>query len=166
MYDELYILILEDEIAHAEAIRRSIVSKRNCVSIEIAYSIGEFSGFLSKRVPDLILTDINLPDGNFLDEYASRLPEIESPVIIMTSYGDEAVAVQAIKSGALDYIVKSENTFNEIPRLIDRWVREWRNIQKSKQAEDALKESEVRYRLLADNISDTVWLLDLEFNTI
>ena len=40
------------------------------------------------------------------------------PVLIMTSFGNERVAVDALKAGALDYIVKSPESFAEIPRIV------------------------------------------------
>lgn len=166
MNDIYTILIIEDEDAHAQAIKRAIISYSSQYNVVVAYSIKEYHAIIQSTNPCLILSDINLPDGNALEVMANAKENHFFPLVVMTSFGDEAIAVQAIKLGALDYIVKSEQSFREIPRLIERWIREWHNIEKRAMAEAALKESEARYRLLAENINDTVWLTDLELKTI
>ncbi|WP_201323909.1 hybrid sensor histidine kinase/response regulator [Pseudanabaena sp. lw0831] len=63
--------------------------------------------------PDVILLDINLPDGNGLEllESMSKSPSAQqSCVIVLTGKGDEQTAVRAMKLGADDYLVKSDVT--------------------------------------------------------
>jgi len=160
------ILILEDEAAHAEAIRRSLISSGRNYEIHIAYTLHEYHELVSGVNPSIVLSDMNLPDGNALDILVESPEERPFPIIVMTSYGDEAIAVHAIKAGALDYVVKSENAFIEMPRIIERSLREWQNLMKRKNAEEALRNSEARYRILAENMSDMVWLMNIDFKTL
>ena len=53
-------------------------------------------------------------------EFICRAFELQNPVVIMTSYGDEHVAVEAMKAGALDYVVKSEATLADMPYIAER----------------------------------------------
>jgi signal transduction histidine kinase len=59
----------------------------------------------------------------------------------MTSHGDEEVAVEAMKAGALDYLVKSEETFSQLPHFIRRALREWHHITERRAAEERLRET-------------------------
>jgi PAS domain-containing protein len=71
-------------------------------------------------------------------------------VVIMTSRGDERVAVQAIKAGALDYVVKSAEELDHMPRVAERALREWGHIMERRRVEEALGVSERRFRALIE----------------
>ena len=63
--------------------------------------------------PDVVLLDINLPDGDgleFLEEIGSDQAINKLPVIMLTGQGDERIAVRAMKLGAADYLVKKDIT--------------------------------------------------------
>ena len=138
------LIILEDEMAHAEAIRRSLSEFEEDCNIRIAASLAEFAGLISLP-PDLVIADINLPDGSALTLLNEDIEKQPWPIIVMTSHGDEEMAVKAIKSGALDYIVKSPEAFNNIEHVVKRNLREWHNIQKR-------KESEKKFRVLFETL--------------
>ncbi len=146
---EIKVIILEDEPAHAEAIKKQLIdTSSNGCNITIATSLREFDEITSYIQPDLVIADMNLPDGNALSLLNGQVDSQPWPILVMTSYGDEELAVKALKSGALDYIVKSPETFKNIRRVVDRNIREWRNIKKSKLAEIALIENEKKFRTL------------------
>ncbi|HLP75234.1 MAG TPA: response regulator [Bacteroidales bacterium] len=147
------ILVLEDEPAHADAIRRSLFDPVLDCRILIAGSIKEFNRIIRDRTPDFVIADINLPDGSALSLLKGDLESQPWPVLIMTSYGDEEIAVKAIKSGAIDYIVKSEEAFSNINHVVKRNFREWRNIQRS-------RESERKFRNLFETMDQGVIYID------
>ena len=62
------------------------------------------------------------------------------PIIVMTSYGSEQLAVQAIKSGALDYVVKSPEAFAEMPHTVARSLREWALLTERRETVAAQKQ--------------------------
>ena len=67
----------------------------------------------------IILLDYRLPDMNAHQIMTTlREEKIETPVIITTGNGDEKIAVEMMKLGALDYIVKEPNFFDKLPRII------------------------------------------------
>jgi PAS domain S-box-containing protein len=158
--ENVTIVIIEDEVSHAEAIRRNLVS-RNC-TVLVAFTLQEYRKIIEKVIPSLVFTDMNLPDGNAFDILESVSEKQQYPIVIMTSFGDESIAVQAIKSGAIDYIVKSESTFNEMYRIAERTLREWQNSLKAKLVEQELRNSEARFRALVENAPEAIVLLDVE----
>jgi two-component system, NarL family, sensor histidine kinase UhpB len=74
------------------------------------------------------------------------------PVIFLTGRGDYAVDIEAMRAGAADYLSKSEAT----PSLIERSVR---NAVGRRRVEEALRESEERFRFMAENSGDAVYRL-------
>jgi signal transduction histidine kinase/AmiR/NasT family two-component response regulator len=147
------ILILEDEPAHAEAIRRYLSTSEFDCSITIAGTLKDFNDIVQVTTPELVIADINLPDGSALSILKGDIESQPWPVLIMTSFGDEEIAVKAIKSGALDYIVKSPETFKNIEHVVKRNLREWRIYQKS-------RENERKFRLLFETMDQGVIYLD------
>jgi PAS domain S-box-containing protein len=80
-------------------------------------------------------------------------------VVVMTSHGDETVAVDAMKTGALDYVVKSEESFARMPEIADRAFRTWNYIVERRRAEEALRAREEHFRSLIENAHDLIWIL-------
>lgn len=142
------ILLVEDNVAHIELIRRSFESDTEMLNLHIAKSLTEFDVMLKNANPDIILADMNLPDGKGLD-LLSRSERV--PVVVMTSFGNEEIAVDALRKGALDYVVKSEHTFSELPHIIKRALREWDHITTRQRTQKALEQSEARFRAIVEN---------------
>ena len=73
--------------------------------------------------PDLVIADWLLPDGEGLDLLRGEPARAMPPMVIMTSHGSERVAVEAIRAGAVDYLVKSEVALADLPHIAERAVR-------------------------------------------
>lgn len=135
------ILLVEDEDAHAELIQRALQGGERPVRLTLARTIREAHEWLAVSVPDLVIADLLLPDGRGVEVVpppdAQRFPPY--PVIVMTSHGDEKIAVAAVKAGALDYVVKSAESFANMPRIAERALREWDQIVARRQAEEKLQ---------------------------
>jgi DNA-binding NtrC family response regulator len=130
----LRLLIVEDEAAHVAAIRRAFENGEDKTHIEVVGTLREFRQCTAGQPPDLALLDLNLPDGRAV-EVLSRPPESGPfPIMVMTSYGNEQVAVEAIKAGALDYVVKSAEAFATMPRAVERALREWKLLTERREA--------------------------------
>jgi signal transduction histidine kinase len=111
----------------------------------VVESVAEARELLGSFAPDLVIADLHLPDGLGLDlAPASRSGAY--PIIVMTSQGGESVAVEAMKAGALDYVVKGETAFEELPLLAARALAEWRArvARKRAELENAQRERELR----------------------
>ncbi|MFQ5686430.1 MAG: response regulator [Candidatus Scalindua sp.] len=136
---KINILLVEDEESHADLICRSFESITERMNVTVTYNLNEAHTSISKSAPDLIITDYILPDGKGTELIPADKEESPYPVIILTSHGDEKVAVEAMKAGAFDYIVKSEVTLGDMPRICERIMREWNHTVKHKRTEEKLR---------------------------
>jgi signal transduction histidine kinase/DNA-binding response OmpR family regulator len=140
----IHILLVEDEEAHAELVRRAFqrAPQPERFHLTVINNLKNARNFLTGFQPDLVIADWLLPDGQGVE----LLPAGDEaratrrfPVVMMTSHGDEQMAVEAMKAGALDYVVKSATTLADIPRVAERALREWRHIVERRKAEQALQ---------------------------
>ena len=140
--DRLRIMILEDETAHVEAIRRAWEDAETDVEIQVAGTLREYHNLVNIKPPDIALVDMMLPDGRAFEVLTQPPEDGLFPVLIMTSYGNEKMAVEALKAGALDYIVKSPDAFTGISHTLSHALREWRLLQERKRADEEKIEME------------------------
>ncbi|HEX4340495.1 MAG TPA: response regulator [Polyangiaceae bacterium] len=146
------VLLVEDDPAHAELAHRSLGGVE--LSIHVVDTLASARDWLSRRAADVVLADLRLPDGSALE-----LSEV--PLVVMTSQGDEQRAVAAMKGGALDYVVKSPEMYRDLPVIVERALRASRTERDRLRAVASLRESEERFRQLADSIEEAFWLYDV-----
>jgi len=108
----------------------------------VATCLQEYCEMVDARLPDAAILDLNLPDGDTHEALSLLSEDSPFPALVMTSMGSEKVAVAAMKAGALDYLVKSPEAFANMPRSVQRVLREWELHQARKRAEEALLEAE------------------------
>lgn len=99
------VLLVEDDDAHLELITDSFERNGGNYHILTARSITEASITIQNGEIDLMISDYKLSDG--LGEELIQSIGGAFPFVIMTSCGSERLAVEMLKTGALDYIVKS-----------------------------------------------------------
>jgi DNA-binding response OmpR family regulator len=138
------ILLVEDEESHAKVIRRVFEEDSPDWLIHHISNISDAIKWLElnkDRPPMLVVSDYRLPDGNGLElaKNAQSPDEVGFPLIILTGVGSEKLAVQTIKSGAMDYIVKSGEELRQLPRIAVHVIREWDLIKERKASEEELK---------------------------
>jgi PAS domain S-box-containing protein len=154
-----HILLVEDSETHAAIISEALESAPNPAKLTVVQSLAEARFRLSESFPDLAIIDLFLPDGKGTELLPAAPEEVSYPAVIMTSHGDEQVAVEAIKAGVLDYIVKSAATLADIPRIVERALREWAQISERRRAEAALEESEERFRSFFESAASGLAIL-------
>lgn len=156
MEESIQILLIEDDPAHAELIRRAFEHRGDAARLSIAGSLKEARERIRATKPNLIIADWRLPDGDSHELLADGHDSANLPVVIMTSYGSEKNAVEIIKAGALDYIVKSSESMADMPHIAERALEQWNAILNQERMQRALAESEAQFRLLAENSSDMI----------
>jgi signal transduction histidine kinase len=132
------IIVVEDELAHAELIRRAFETRADEFEVEVVSSLARARERLAETTPNLVITDLMLPDGSGIDLIPGEDRRAEYPVVVMTSHGDEKVAVEAIKAGALDYLVKSAETLSTMPHIAERALREWNQMHELERTQQQL----------------------------
>lgn len=160
MADKICVLLVEDDIGHTELISRAFEAKADRVDLFVVQNLEQAQNYILEGEPDLIIMDLLLPDGTGLEFLSGNKSGFSFPVILMTSHGDEQIAVEAMKAGALDYVVKSADTLLDMPRIAERALREWRHIAERQQFEKALQESEQRFRSVIEQSTDGIVLTD------
>jgi signal transduction histidine kinase len=144
-----HILLVEDSEMHAELIREALLAWSAGVRISVVSSLAEARAFLAETTPDLALIDLMLPDGRGTELLPADREQAAFPAVMLTGSGDEQTAVEVMKAGALDYLVKSGATLTDLPRIVERTLSLWSHILRRRQAE-------VRYRLLFENMCEAL----------
>jgi len=99
------LLVIDDEESVCYSFRRVFASDR--VTVITAGTCAEGLALAREQSPTLIVVDLQLPDGSGLD-LLPKLRELDAkrPVIIITAHGTTQTAIEAMKSGAFDYLIK------------------------------------------------------------
>ena len=152
------ILVVEDDDDHAGLIQRSFKEDHNEYRIEIVGTLLDARQVIERLVPDLVLTDFRLPDGD--GNELVTMVNGACPVILMTSQGNEQMAVTIIKAGAQDYIVKSPDAFSAMPRIVKMALREWNLIQERIKTHQDVIRAKREWELTFDAVPDLISIID------
>jgi len=147
MPKDLRILILEDSEPHAELLELLLREGGLRFTAARADSREGFQLELETRVPDLILSDYALPafDGwEALTMAKHRAPDV--PFIFVTGTMGEEVAIETLKSGATDYVLKTK--LSRLVPAVERALRETEDRRRRKRAVEKLRQSHQQLRAL------------------
>ena len=124
------ILLVEDEPGIQLAIRGLL--RREGHSTEVASTGAEAMERLEDGVFDLVLTDLSLPDGVSGLDLVRHVGEHRpgTPVVLITAYGSEHVARDAVAAGAFDYVPKPFNN-DELRAVVRRAIASRRGPRKA-----------------------------------
>jgi len=132
---QIDIMIIDDCADDVFAIKRML--KKAALEIEISEYTNPQKALddLSKKSADCIILDFNFPTMNgleFIKEFNKK--KIDTPIILLTGQGNEKIAVDALKNGASDYILKNELSAKLLNKAISK-VIEKRNYIRSEKAQ-------------------------------
>ncbi len=141
--NKISVLVIDDDEVDRIALKRSIKASGFNAEIVTANNKAEGLAAIGDRVFDCIFLDYNLPDSNGLDFLKNHKAELNgAPVIIVTSHGDEKLAVEAMRLGACDYLPKNLVSPEGISQSIRYALRVHAAQQTTSKVEKALQESE------------------------
>lgn len=155
------ILIVEHSPLDAELIVRTLKNTEHEIRADVVQTPDEFAEHLQARDYDVILSDYQLPDWNGLEALALlRQLGKDVPFLLVTgTLGDEA-AVECVKKGVTEYVLKDR--LARLPVAVKRALEEKTLREEHARAEQALQESEARYRELVRNATYGIYRVSPE----
>ncbi|MFN6537190.1 MAG: PAS domain S-box protein [Nostoc sp. EkiNYC01] len=151
MAQPLTILIIDDSPEDRQVYRRYLLQdQEHSYTILEAESGEEALALCQELQPEGILLDFLLPDMDgleFLAELPQQLQGNMPAVIMLTAYGNESIAVQAMKSGVQDYLIKGQTTAERLRSTVYSAI-------KNTQLRQQLQRSEERFRTSVENMLD------------
>ena len=148
----LRVLLVEDNPDDA-ALSQRLVTKAYPSRCEVVQTLQEFSRQIRSTYYDVVLSDYALGSWTGVDAFKlMRHAGRDVPFILVTGALDDARAIECVKSGITDYILKDHP--ERLPFAISRALEEKELLAEHKRAEQALK----NIRMLADSISAAAFI--------
>jgi PAS domain S-box-containing protein len=159
MNSQLKVLLVEDSEDDALLIMRELKRERDDLSFQRVETQEEFVSILRDFVPDLILSDFSLPQFDGLSAFAiAQQTRPEVPFIMITGAMGEEWAIETLKRGVTDYVLKQR--LSRLNPSVERALREANERFARQQAEEALKKSENLYRTIFENTGTASVIID------
>lgn len=155
------ILHVDDNPLDRELVRDALEHENAQFAVTTATSRQEFEMRLAANNYDLVLTDFNIlgfEGVQVIDAVHQKNPA--TPVIVVTGTGSEEVAAEAMKRGAVDYVIKTPRHIRRLPMAILSAVERKRLADERLQSEQALRFSEERLRAFANALPDLASIID------
>jgi PAS domain S-box-containing protein len=163
MEKKIKILHIDDNPHDLKLVQDTLREQKELFEVVEADNREKFEQLLNEKDFDLVLSDFNILgfDGlQVLRLVKEKFPDM--PVIIVTGTGSEEIAIQAMKMGASDYVIKSVKHIRGLPAIIDM-VLENRKIQLAhKKALVALRESEELFRTAFETAAIGIALVNMD----
>lgn len=159
MATDLNVLIIEDSEDDALIILLELRRGDFNPIWEQVETADELHHMLATRIWDVIIADYRIPG---FDAPAAltivKQSQLDIPFIVVSGKIGEQLAVEMMKAGASDYVMK--DALIRLPEAVRREIREAQSRTERRQAKIALQNSESRLRLVTENMSDLVCLHD------
>lgn len=155
MDDAFRVLLIEDSPEDAELLRLALAQDRRARwNVEWAQGLAAGLDTLKLGLFDGVLLDLGLPDSAGMQGLRRILAQASTmAVIVLTGMDDETTAMEAIKAGAEDYVVKGSATEELLPRCLRYAIERART-------RDELRETEERFRDLVERAPDIIYRTD------
>ncbi|MEM7564379.1 MAG: diguanylate cyclase [Pseudomonadota bacterium] len=151
---EYNILLVEKDPSNADLITRAFATQAHCRLLTTP-TLAQARTLLDVSCPDLIISDIKLPDGRGTELLQNGLG---CPMILMADPNEESAAIEALKSGASETIVKSLETMTSLPRTANRVMREWRMFLDQK----LVRDQQLRMTAILEATPDLICITNLD----
>jgi len=144
-------LLVEDSASDAELLQENLQGVGfERFDVTHAERLDEALDLLRKQAFDVVLLDLSLPDSCGLDTLQRTRREAPGvPLVVLTGQSDQMLAIEAVRHGVQDYLIKGQADERQIARAI-RYAIERQRLEKE------LRRSEKRYRRLADRLERRV----------
>ncbi|MEV6597228.1 response regulator [Actinoplanes sp. NPDC051346] len=154
--DPCHLLVIDDSDDDAFLIARHLVRAGLTVEHTRVDTAADVAAALRERPPDVVICDYNMPAlraEDALDQIRRQDPDI--PFILVSGEVGEEVAAAVMRAGAQDFVLKSK--LARLAPAVQRELREAAERRQRRRAEAALRDSEERFRLLAEHAQDIIF---------
>ena len=160
------ILIVEDNPDHVLLTKRILEKTAEDYQIDSTLEAREGLRKIFQESYDLVLCDYNLPDLSGLDILKEmRKKGKDLPFIVVTSTGSEKVAVELMKEGAYDYVVKDSLFEGTLPVVIQRAIDRYNAYKEKERLEQELMGSNKKLKEMYENKSEFISMVSHELRT-
>ena len=159
------ILILEDNVAFGELMALALTEKG--YMCDTATTASAAISWLENHQTSLVVMDHSLPDmcgDDFIS--AMRSKGINIPFIVVTGRDDSELAVQMIRRGASDFLLKDTTLLDRLPVVVMRALKETETARQLLNAEEALRQSEARLARAQRIARVGSWEWDIKNNSV
>jgi PAS domain S-box-containing protein len=156
MKEPIKILFVEDNPSDLELVLRQIEYDKLKITGKVVETKDDYLKSLESFEPDIIISDYSLPQFDGMEALLLRnnlAPLI--PFILVTGSINEEVAVDCIKKGADDYIIKG--SLSRLAPAMKEAIRKKEMLLSVRQTEEALKESEQRFKQISEIAGEWIW---------
>ncbi|MFQ5649038.1 MAG: ATP-binding protein [bacterium] len=154
MEGSLRILLVEDDVDQANLMGEMLRRFNSDFLVETTYSSDGCLDKLSRQKYEAIILDYNLPERNALEILTTICNgELRTPVVVVSGSGSEQIAVETLKCGASDYLVKDDSFLTVLPKVVQKSIERAR-------LEARLRESERKYQIIFEKANDAILILD------
>lgn len=158
--NRIRVISLEDDPAFTSLLEARLESEGLSCAVERVDTREEFLAMVTAREWDVILADYSLPSYTGLEALCDvRQLGKEIPFIIISGSIGESLAVEAMRAGARDYLLKHE--LGRLAPVIQRELQEAREHRERSEAMARLAAAQDRLRLIADAIDQVFWYVRL-----
>jgi PAS domain S-box-containing protein len=168
MQSENYkLLLVDDDDIDIMSFQRALKKTGLTYELDICKNATETLEVVNKHKYNCIFLDYLLPGVDGL-ELLKKIRELKvfTPIAVMTSQGDEKLAVQMIKNGAFDYFPKAELSPDYIQKVILNGVRLWEIENQRVKAEAEIKENNNRLTAIVESTHNNIYAIDKELSII
>lgn len=161
------LLLIDDDEVDIMQFERALKKTGLIYNLHICKNAQETLEIIGKEVFDCIFLDYQLPGIDGLQLLKKiRDKDVLTPVAVLTSQGDEKVAVQMIKSGAFDYFAKSDITPDSIQKVVISGIRLWEVENQRKRAEEEIKVNNYKLNAILESTTSIIYAVDKQLNLL
>lgn len=170
----LKILLVEDDPDQANLIQKRLRNYNSHIEVETVFSGKDCLRKLTRNHYETIILDYSLPEYDGI-EILNRIKQtgIDAPVIIVSANGNEKIAVEALKRGAHDYLVKDSGYLTLLPKAVERAIEKnlvdiklRKSERKNRELFEKVLESKNRLQTMFDGIEDIIYEVNKDYEII